>query len=301
MLALDGVEVEAAEAGTVSVPIGSRTVRLVVRRIPTALGGRVRAGDLLPGRDQRRGHLSCRPLRPAGARCRTVATGWTSIARGTRSAPTARRSPAPRRGAGTPSRRKWRPASATSAEGSVHRPRDWRRNERGRASGVGVHGRVRTSVLAGRAVASGARSGGGRAAVRPDAGTARGATRAASCATVTSANRSPRSRLRGDTVVLEMADYAATITARSRRGLAHRHLPQRRQPRTAGDPVSRRARNLAAGARATASAGPVGRHLDRRLRHQPAGVRASQRRRRAGRHDHLQHRRLRPLRGNREG
>jgi uncharacterized protein len=36
VLALDGVEAEAVEAGTVSVPIGSRTVRLVVRRIPTA-------------------------------------------------------------------------------------------------------------------------------------------------------------------------------------------------------------------------------------------------------------------------
>jgi uncharacterized protein len=36
VLALDGVEVEAAEAGTVSVPIGGRNVRLTVRRIPTA-------------------------------------------------------------------------------------------------------------------------------------------------------------------------------------------------------------------------------------------------------------------------
>lgn len=35
VLALDGVETEAAEAGTVSVPIGGRTVRLLVRRIPT--------------------------------------------------------------------------------------------------------------------------------------------------------------------------------------------------------------------------------------------------------------------------
>ena len=35
VLALDGIEVEAAEAGTVSVPIGGRTVRLTVRRIPT--------------------------------------------------------------------------------------------------------------------------------------------------------------------------------------------------------------------------------------------------------------------------
>lgn len=35
VLALDGVEVEAAEAGTVSVPIGGRSVRLRVRRIPT--------------------------------------------------------------------------------------------------------------------------------------------------------------------------------------------------------------------------------------------------------------------------
>jgi uncharacterized protein len=36
VLALDGVETEAVEAGTVSVPIGGRLVRLVVRRIPTA-------------------------------------------------------------------------------------------------------------------------------------------------------------------------------------------------------------------------------------------------------------------------
>ena len=35
VLALDGVETEAAEAGTVSVPIGGKTVRLRVRRIPT--------------------------------------------------------------------------------------------------------------------------------------------------------------------------------------------------------------------------------------------------------------------------
>jgi hypothetical protein len=37
VLALDGVETEAAEAGTVSVPIGGRTVRLRVRRIPTGV------------------------------------------------------------------------------------------------------------------------------------------------------------------------------------------------------------------------------------------------------------------------
>jgi len=35
VLALDGVETEATEAGTVSVPIGGKTVRLLVRRIPT--------------------------------------------------------------------------------------------------------------------------------------------------------------------------------------------------------------------------------------------------------------------------
>jgi uncharacterized protein len=35
VLALDGVETEAAEAGTVTVPIDGRTVRLLVRRIPT--------------------------------------------------------------------------------------------------------------------------------------------------------------------------------------------------------------------------------------------------------------------------
>jgi hypothetical protein len=35
VLALDGVETEAVEAGTVSVPIGGRTVKLLVRRIPT--------------------------------------------------------------------------------------------------------------------------------------------------------------------------------------------------------------------------------------------------------------------------
>ena len=35
VLALDGMETEAAEAGTVSVPIGGQTVRLRVRRIPT--------------------------------------------------------------------------------------------------------------------------------------------------------------------------------------------------------------------------------------------------------------------------
>jgi uncharacterized protein (DUF1684 family) len=35
VLALDGVETEAVEAGTVSVPIGGRRMRLLVRRIPT--------------------------------------------------------------------------------------------------------------------------------------------------------------------------------------------------------------------------------------------------------------------------
>lgn len=35
VLALDGVETDAVEAGMVSVPIGGRTVRLLVRRIPT--------------------------------------------------------------------------------------------------------------------------------------------------------------------------------------------------------------------------------------------------------------------------
>lgn len=35
VLALDGVETEAAEAGTVAVPVGGRTARLTVRRIPT--------------------------------------------------------------------------------------------------------------------------------------------------------------------------------------------------------------------------------------------------------------------------
>jgi hypothetical protein len=37
VLALDGVETEAAEAGTVAVPIAGRTVRLTVRRIPTGM------------------------------------------------------------------------------------------------------------------------------------------------------------------------------------------------------------------------------------------------------------------------
>jgi uncharacterized protein len=37
VLALDGVEAEAIEAGTVSVPIGEKTVRLRVRRIPTGV------------------------------------------------------------------------------------------------------------------------------------------------------------------------------------------------------------------------------------------------------------------------
>lgn len=37
VLALDGIETEAAEAGTVVVPIGSRPVRLRVRRIPTGV------------------------------------------------------------------------------------------------------------------------------------------------------------------------------------------------------------------------------------------------------------------------
>ena len=35
VLALDGVETEAVEAGTVSVTVGGRTARLLVRRIPT--------------------------------------------------------------------------------------------------------------------------------------------------------------------------------------------------------------------------------------------------------------------------
>jgi len=38
VLALDGIETEAAEAGTVVVPIGGRAVRLRVRRIPTGIG-----------------------------------------------------------------------------------------------------------------------------------------------------------------------------------------------------------------------------------------------------------------------
>ncbi len=37
LLAVDGVEVEAAEAGTVTVPIRGRSVRLLVRRIPTGV------------------------------------------------------------------------------------------------------------------------------------------------------------------------------------------------------------------------------------------------------------------------
>lgn len=37
LLAVDGVEVEAAEAGTVTVPIDGRSVRLLVRRIPTGV------------------------------------------------------------------------------------------------------------------------------------------------------------------------------------------------------------------------------------------------------------------------
>jgi hypothetical protein len=37
VLALDGIEIEAAEAGTVVVPIGGRPVRLRVRRIPTGI------------------------------------------------------------------------------------------------------------------------------------------------------------------------------------------------------------------------------------------------------------------------
>ena len=151
-------------------------------------------------------------------------------------------------------------------------------------------------------MARGARCGRRRAPLRPHAGTAR-----ASGWPVELCNGdkcqpfSVGAHSRGDSVVLEMADYAATITAASRGGLAQRRLPQRRQPRSAGDPVPRRPRDVAAGARARAVAGPVGRHLDRRLRHQSAGDRAPQRRRRAGGHDHLQHRRLRPLRGNGEG
>ena len=39
VLALDGVETDAVEAGMVSVPIGGRTVRLLVRRIPTDAEG----------------------------------------------------------------------------------------------------------------------------------------------------------------------------------------------------------------------------------------------------------------------
>jgi uncharacterized protein len=37
VLAVDGLETDAAEAGTVSVPIGGRTVRLRVRRVPTGV------------------------------------------------------------------------------------------------------------------------------------------------------------------------------------------------------------------------------------------------------------------------
>ena len=106
VLGVDGIEVEAAEAGSVVVPIGGERVRLRVRRLPTP-GGEESELEIF-FRDATNGarHLSGGPVRVRSCPQPTGDTGWTSIARAIRSAPTARRIPAPRRGAATPSRRR---------------------------------------------------------------------------------------------------------------------------------------------------------------------------------------------------
>ena len=136
VLALDGIEVDAVEAGTVVVPFGGRPVTLRVRRIPTG-EDEVGAGDLFPRRHQRSGDLSRRAVRLPRARPARDAIASTSIARAIRSAPTAPRSPAPRRGEATRSRPRSRRASSTWAAGST-RLAGWRRSEsrRPRARGL---------------------------------------------------------------------------------------------------------------------------------------------------------------------
>ena len=100
VLGVDGVEVEAAEAGSVLVPIGGSRARLRVRRLPTA-GGEESELEIF-FRDATNGHGTY----PAGRFValvpgRTDATASTSTAPAIRSAPTARRTPARRRGGET--------------------------------------------------------------------------------------------------------------------------------------------------------------------------------------------------------
>ena len=193
---VDGVEAEAVEAGTVIGADRRDAGAAPGAADPDRRGRGIRAGDLLPGRDQRRGHLSGRPLRRAGAvpdgryrldfnRARNPFCAYSSVYpcpapwRGnTIAAPVRGRRAVPR----------WRRSSAPPA-GREHAMRDvaaWR----------GARWRCDAAVPRRRAVASSARSRGRHAAVRCRDRAVRGRHGAASCATAPSASRSRRSRLR---------------------------------------------------------------------------------------------------------
>ena len=81
-------------------------------------------------------------------------------------------------------------------------------------------------------------------------------------------------RVKGDSVTLELADYAATITARLATDslTGSYHNIGNRGPRTI--PFRAGAGPVARDASAGPPAGPLGRHLLQRFRRQPAGVRA---------------------------
>ncbi len=163
------------------------------------------------------GDLSRGPVRHPGAASAAAATGSTSTARGIRSAPTARPSPAPRRGGATRSRRGSRPASGISG-GGLERPAGWPGGdgESRRLDARLGRWRSRGSARRRRPRANGERRWTSRAASFGSAcgSSDTGRHGAASSATATSASRSPRCASAGDSVVLEMADYAAAITAR---------------------------------------------------------------------------------------
>ena len=139
VLALDGVEVEAAEAGTVSVPIGSRTVRLVVRRIPTASEDESELEIYFRDATNGEGTYPAGRFVAAGAAAgRSLSAGLQpraeSVLRLQLGVPLSRAvAREHHRGAGGGRR-------ALQRGGLSAPPAGWRRNERGRASGVGVHG-----------------------------------------------------------------------------------------------------------------------------------------------------------------
>ena len=225
-----------------TVPIGGRSVRLLVRRIPTGVEDEAELEIFFRDATNDRGHLSRRPVRLARYRWATAATGWTSIAPGIRSAPTARPSPVRRRGAATRSRAKVEAGERYLGGGLSDAARrlggageSRRRDARARCWRFAPWRRV-----AGGRVAGGAGSRGRRAAVRraDRAAGVRVARRALQRRP--SASRSRRCSSAGDSVVLEMADYAATITAQRRRRLAGGRVPQRGQPGPAGDSLPRR-------------------------------------------------------------